>query len=436
LTVRPQSRARGFTLIELLVGTAVSSVVLLAISYTFISQARQYQSHVSRQGIQSNARKAISVLERSLRQAGYGVDPDRAIIPYDSFNAATNQQEVGFPDAIAIHLRDPLFVRHVTAAAPNQLTLDVGLQEPLPKGQILLVLCPGARVYTYVTLLAPANKDDTILQMDTTDALADSPMGPPGALFRDEERLDTGVADNQCFAGVGSQQATVVKVDRLAFYVASFDDDGDGPGAATRPYLMMHRGLDISGDTGTPDNFIDARDAVPVAEGIEQLQLAYLLNTIHSGNPAVERALPLIVGMDNSNIPSSTGPKAWPFGERWATEATADDAPEYADPYDHQRRTTAHPANIRQVRLTLVSRSNQPDPAIAGDDARHPGQLWTQGTYDGAPAWSELENLGEVPSPLFDPRGGGFYRAVLRQSITPKNLLSRSQFLPTTPGGG
>ncbi len=51
-------------------------------------------------------------------------------------------------------------------------------------------------------------------------------------------------------------------------------------------------------------------------------------------------------------------------------------------------------------------------------------------------AWRQLENLGTTPAPAFDPRGGGFSRAVLREAITPKNLLMRSQFIPIHRGGG
>ncbi|HEY0096189.1 MAG TPA: prepilin-type cleavage/methylation domain-containing protein, partial [Archangium sp.] len=54
----------------------------------------------------------------------------------------------------------------------------------------------------------------------------------------------------------------------------------------------------------------------------------------------------------------------------------------------------------------------------------------------GATPWRQLENLGTTPARDFDPRGGGFTRAVLREAITPKNLLMRSQFIPVHRGGG
>jgi type IV pilus assembly protein PilW len=428
-TVRP----RGFTLIELLVGAAVGSVVLLGISLAFISQARQYQAHASRRAIQASARQAMTFLERTLGRAGYGVDPDRAIVPYDAFNSAgsTATSTPGFPDAIAVHSRDPLFRRLVRRVQTNQLELTTALNEELLRGQILLILCPGAATYAYATVGTPAKVGDTIIQLDHTLPASDTPMGGPGALFRDNERLLNPVAG--CFSG--NEPSTLVKVDRAAFYVASFPD----PTTSTpRPYLMLHRGLDIAGGMdGKPDNTIDAKDAVPLADGIEQFQVAYILNTINAAAGASNRTVPTLVGVVDSNIPNATGgTRTWPFGEQWALTAPLLERPSLADPYDSPRRVTAHPANIRQVRLTLVARSSAPDPQLPGDDARVPGAPWSTGSYGGVTTWNQLENLGPTPNSQYDPRGGGFYRVVLRQAITPKNLLIRSQFLPVTLGGG
>nr|AYM52686.1 prepilin-type N-terminal cleavage/methylation domain protein [Aggregicoccus edonensis] len=432
--MRSSVRPRGFSLVELLVGAAVGSVVLVGISLAFISQARQYQAHASRRAIQASSRQAMSFLERTLNRAGYGVDPDRAIVPYDAFDSGTNVQSTGFPDAFAVHSRDPLFSRRVSKVETNRLELTAPLTEELYRGQILLVLCPGAITYTYVTVGTPAEAGDSVIQLEHTVPAVDSPLGAPGALFRDEaRRLNPTVA--ACFTG--AELPTVVKVDRAAFYVASFDEDGNPATPTTRPYLMLHRGLDLAGGAdGKPDGVIDARDAVPLGDGIEQFQVAYILNTIHSSNPALEKTVPPLVGVVDGNIPTTAGgTRPWPFGEQWARTSTADQ-PAYGDAYDSPRRVTAHPANIRQVRLTLVARSTVPDPQFAGDDALSPGAAWASGTYGGATTWNQLENLGTAPSAKYDPRGGGFYRVVMRQAVTPKNLLTRSQFLPTTPGGG
>ena len=71
---------RGFTLVELLVGTAVGTIVLTGVCLVFVSQASQYQAHASRRAVQASVRQALGVMERHVRNAGYGVDPDRAIL--------------------------------------------------------------------------------------------------------------------------------------------------------------------------------------------------------------------------------------------------------------------------------------------------------------------------------------------------------------------
>jgi type IV pilus assembly protein PilW len=62
---------------------------------------------------------------------------------------------------------------------------------------------------------------------------------------------------------------------------------------------------------------------------------------------------------------------------------------------------------------------------------------------DGTIPWRQLENLGVPAITDFSPTGRGFYRVILRESITPKNLLMNAQFPPVTfgtnaaaPGGG
>jgi type IV pilus assembly protein PilW len=414
---------RGFTLLELLVGGAVGSVVLLGISLTFMSQARQYQTHASRRAIQSNARQAMSFLSRNLRSAGYGVNPDRAVLAYDSFNANANGSQEGYPDAIAVHSRDLLFRRDVTAATSGSLTVSTAV-ERLDRGQILLVLCRNSgsvsttQQHAFVTVGARV-ENSTQIPLDNTDpgSAPNSPMAMPGRLFHEQARLDT----NTCY-----DTAQVVKVNRAAFYVASFAEE---PGSDLRiPYLMMHRGTDLN-NNGT----IDANDAVPVAEGIEQLQLAYILNS-------VTNAVPRVIGVNEATTPEHYG-EVWQTmvptnmsGPDWYIRWTPPETPPtgFTDP-----READSPVNIRQVRITLVSRSTVPDPQHTGDNL----MLAAAGDeIGGIVPWRQLENLS-VTGPTnntqdFTPREGGYYRIILREAVTPKNLQLNSQFIATTEAGG
>ncbi len=407
--MRASPRPRGFTLVELLVGAAVGALVLTAIGIVFVSQASQYQAHASRRAVQASVRQALGFMERHVRNAGYGVDPDRAVLAYDSYDAAGDAHGDGFPDGLSVHARDLYFRRLATTVGSDFLRFDQALRRPLRKGEILLVLCPGAVRYAYVTVAETTAANATSVRLDTSTAPVDSPAGPPGALFREHARLA-----EACFHD--GEPPVVVKVGRTSFYVAAFDEDGDPATPGTTPYLMQHRGVDLNGD-----GRIDGGDATPIAVGVEQLQVAYILNTL--GEEA-----PTLVGVDG----------AVPWGEGWHTGTAEQDRPRLEDAYASPRRLTAHPANIRQVRLTLVARSTQRDPQRPGDDVLTLGTTGHAGPAlpSGATPWRQLENLGTTPAREFDPRGGGFTRAVLREAITPKNLLMRSQFIPVHRGGG
>ncbi|HEX8439125.1 PilW family protein [Archangium sp.] len=407
--MRAPPDSRGFTLVELLVGTTVGAIVLTGVCLVFVSQASQYQAHASRRAVQASVRQALGVMERHVRNAGYGVDPDRAILAYDSYDAAGDAHGDGYPDGLTVHARDLYFRRLATTVKPDALHFDRELQRPLRKGDILLVLCPGAIRYAYVTVGETAPAKATSVKLDTTPAPVDSPAGPPGALFREQGKMT-----DACFHD--GEPPVVVRVERTSFYVTSFDDDGDAATPGTTPYLMQHRGVD-SNDDGR----IDGADATPIAVGIEQLQVAYILNTV--GNSA-----PALVGVDG----------AVPWGETWHTGTPESNRPRLDDAYASLRRLQSHPANIRQVRLTLVARSTQPDRQRPGDDVLTPGAAGAEGPAlpSGSLSWRQLENLGTRPAKAFDPRGGGFTRAVLREAIAPKNLLMRSQFIPIHRGGG
>lgn len=235
-----------------------------------------------------------------------------------------------------------------------------------------------------------------------------------------------------------------MKVNRSAFYVAMFDDDGDLATDGRTPFLMMHQGLDMPSSLSVAgDGVINAEDAVPVAEGIEQLQVAYVINN----NPLAPNAPPQIRGVEEvPMLPIDYYGEAWQLIDPDLNNFTPRQSPpaqwwffdsmvRLEDPL----RARNHPANIRQVRLTVVARSTVSDQQITGDNL----MTGAQGAplSNGAIPWRQLENL-DNPVPDFNPVGGGFYRVILRESITPKNMLMNAQFPPvsfvnaTAPGGG
>lgn len=466
--MRKPIRTRGFTLLELLVGAAVGALVLVGISLTFISQARQYQAHANRRGLQANARQAMSFMERRLRDAGYGVNADRAIIAYDSFNAETDASEPGYPDAFIVHWREPRFRLEAAFANANEIRLADPLPTELRMGTILLVICSPVTTpsgneindrivnakppHAFVTVGQHVPSGAAAIPLDQTDpsGAPNSPLAMPGRLFHEQATELT----NPCFTG--ATRPSVVMINRAAFYVAMFDN---GQGART-PYLMMHTGQDMpDGTNPTGNGFIDKLDAVPVAAGIEQLQVSYILDTNGDDTPASPFPgdnTPIVRGVEDDMDVNH-------YGEAW--EAITVPAPYWPsggrlprnwffNPYTTYPRTVFdttsnglsmahladHPANIRQVRLTLISRSALPDPEIPGDDLllRLNNTPYPDGPDLPDPngrAWRHLENLG-TPTADFRPAGGGFYRFILRQSVTPKNMEVSRQFVPVNPLGG
>ncbi len=124
-----------------------------------------------------------------------------------------------------------------------------------------------------------------------------------------------------------------MKVDRYSFFVQAFDDDGDNATAPV-PYLMLHRGIDIA----TPGG-VDEADAVPIAAGVEQLQLACVMNA-----DMRKTAPPAILGVNNPNEP--------PFGEAWDADGMQPgrERPAMKDSYPDAKCFTSNPANVRLVR--------------------------------------------------------------------------------------
>lgn len=401
---RPQPL--GFTLLELMITGVIASIAIAAVAAVFLSQTQLYQQHETRRSSQSNARLGISLLEQRLREAGYGVEPPRAVLAYDSYDAASNAQGPNYPDAIVVHSRDTLFARTIAAADNASVQILEPLTAPLRMGQILLAVCTGGSKFGYAVVSANVAAGETNIPIGG-GAASDSPAGAPGPIFSNGLYGAQPIGGAEaCFDGGGSK---LFRVQRSAFYVAAFDDDRD-TATPVVPYLMLHDGTDTSGD-GT----VNGDDATPLAAGVEQLQFAYIMNTLTDAPPP-------IVGV--TDAPG--------YGEAWAAASMS---PLLAEPYDSATRLASHPANIRQIRTTIVSRSLSSQTDKLGDDESV--EIAGATLSNGSVPWKSLENLAlPVGDPVFMPEGRGYARSVLRVSVAPKNMLMRTQFQSPAAGGG
>lgn len=113
---------KGFTILELVVSLSLFLIVLTAIYMVYATSSNTYTWGEERTDNQQNARIALAVMERELRQVGY--DPSSAIAsgnPYILVGAATQVEFVGDVDMNGTSDK----VRYTYVAASKTITREV-----------------------------------------------------------------------------------------------------------------------------------------------------------------------------------------------------------------------------------------------------------------------------------------------------------------------
>lgn len=376
-----RARPSGFTLIELMIAGALLSVVVLAISIVVTQQSKLFRNNENLRYVDENARIAQTTLIHSLRQAGFGMDPELAI-DFSNYTcdlaasgigkttactSATRESATSADELVTYHRNPDYQVATAAGGVPNgqswlvapagtpasgtTIMLSAGTPTPLRKGQILLVACPSATIYTYVTL--------------ASSGMAGGPT--PDVLNLDATKTDAFhhndyIALYDCLR---SSAATVFRIDRERFFIANY---GNG-----HPYLMLDTGTDVD-NSGT----IDDKDLIPVAADIVDMQIAYAF----AQDPGVtgqfaRAAQPAIDSAGNNNwvlydVASEsafTAPAVTSYGG--SQVGCKDVVPPYYKSicmYERRRldpiRYTNNPANIVAVQVGLVARTEIPDPDL------------------------------------------------------------------------
>lgn len=367
----PTRGQAGFTLLEVLIGSTISSMVLLAVAATVIGVNNVFQANaLSKQSVEGS-RVGMDYLKRTLRMAGYGLDPTLAF-DFDptGLPGATKDNHVEnleawggafVTDDLAFRYRDPLFLRSGRLDAdgpPYTLDLEGGTRfdQPLRQGQTLLLACPGGLRFYLGQLAADVPADAT------TATLAETP----------------GVAPPQCLSDVPS---FVMLVQEKRLRVETFDG---------RPYLVVRHGWG-------PEADLD-----PLVADVESFQVAYQMNRPPAGSECCEaQAAP--------DAAAGSG-ASWLLGDETPNVVLpnpgATPVPLYETEYDAPARYNAHPANIRAVRVGLTVRSTREQPSELQDTPRR---------------------LFNAPPPAGPD---AFFRSTTELSIRVPNLTSRSFFVP------
>ena len=416
---------RGVTLIELMVTVGLVGIVLASVMAAFLSQNKLYKEMSDRREAQSSARQAMSVIARHLSNAGYGMGPEFAF-DFDFYDcggncAVRNNRDRGpritdpsgaiaytvndKSDELVFMARNPAYFAKADPSLPTtgnvwnidgtnapgrEVTLRLHRDDVIYQGQVLLLVCPGAFTYTYVTVAATATTPGGLLKaIDTAPVNVSLTNHVAGDPYQQTDEID-----EACFT---SGRARAFAIDRYRFFVMWDASDpvevANDPNGWGRPYLYLDRGLDLNGD-----GVIDDRDAIPVAPDVENIQVAYVMADGQT-RPDAYKGVAVPTDQPLAN-PCSSEVRIPFYRERNLVACPTTAA---------QRRTMAIPGNIRAVRVTLVTRSRRPK-------RERSGAASTANTNDARRAIEDYLPSGGVD---------GFQRQILTRTIEVPHLLSR-----------
>jgi type IV pilus assembly protein PilW len=354
-------RAGGFTLLELLVSVAVTLVVIGGIVTTVNAQQRAYATGHRERASQGSGRAALLQLEQTAQLAGFGMDAplaldmDRYAGPCPPELGACPRDAVDRPDELVFYNRRPRYwvpddygaepvgaAWRIVSVAANAVRIVAHGGEVFPRGQVLQAVCPGATRYTYFTV-----------STTTPAAAAGAEVDVPLVAVDGSEPFRRQDYATGCF---NSGRARLFLIDRHRYHVRPVLV---GPNRYD-PYLMLDMGVDLSGDGA-----VDELDEIVVAEGIELMQVAYVMANpalaprgltpgvaiaLARGEPGAQSATAMTTLLFPGNVdPGFANPEgspyAWSSWFRWSVGPPA-----------HARRLDDHQANVVALRIALSAR--------------------------------------------------------------------------------
>lgn len=388
---------RGFTLLELLVAMAISAVILTSVVLVGNAQVRAYAVGARQRVAQAQGRGALLYVEDQVARAGYGVEPafafdfNRYAGPCPAELAPCPRDSASNSDELVFYARNPNYwvpgdgngadpsgnAWAITATTPTSVSVRARPTDVFRMGQVVLEVCRGASVYAYATVAATTPPGST--QVTLQPAVAADPFNRPDLAVPPA----TGAS---CFT---NGQGRLFLIDRFRFHVRPVTVDGN-----VIPYLMLDQGVDRNGD-----GVVDSKDELVIAEGVENLQVGYVMassalptpvvGSVPTGNPITTpvappgdlRAAPATAGSSTTanELTLTVFPGAAPaFGE--SVYAPSSWTGLTVGPPPSPQRLTDHQANIVGVRIALVTRS-------AATDLTSPGDTFQPLNMTADPAW-------------------------------------------------
>ena len=270
----PQSlrRARGFSLAELLIAVTIGLAILGGLSAMFVKNTRT-QAEIDKAHRQvENGRYAIDLLAVDLRNAGYFAEFDPGALP----------DPAALPPACAASLADlktglTLAVQGVDDDASGLDCLD-----DVRDGTDVLVVRRTATCVAGVGSCAPTTEGGPFFQA----SLCNNPTELDSSSVDDFYALSLNTANlnrHQRNCTQSANTGTLAAIRRYQthiYYIANNNREGDGVPTLKRAEL----GSDGAAPTWTT--------VVPLAEGIENLQLEYGMDLAKDGVPDLTSADP------------------------------------------------------------------------------------------------------------------------------------------------
>ena len=384
--------AAGFTLLELLTSATIAVVAVAAASVALTTQYRAMQSVDLARGANTQSRAAMTRIESSLRELGWGIDPRYAIdMKYAKGAAGATctppcRDHYNAPDELVFVARNPYYrwraggdngcpsastggcydgnswpATAMTAGTPKTITATIPNAVTLEEGRVILLTCATGTSAVMITVAST-----------TTGAGAGTvitPLATNAIPYNDWTSL---------VACHGTTGASVFLVDRYHYYLDT--------GTYSVPWLMFDTGLYPSA----------GGDIYPLAKDVEDIQVAYGL-TPSTLYPAPDTNADWVLGNDTSSA---------------AAEEPDFDAgsPGYSTSLTASSRFTKNPANVRAIRVTLRLRSDR-------TDQTHPSS-WTGDTLVYPENHAQSGSLS----------GGRYRRYTAETEVTLRNLDSTSPF--------